>query len=158
MNTGTVSTRYAKALFRYVEETGGGERVAAQAYRIVYSPDIASIKLEPELERFVSLVIENGRLEEVKMMLRGFVTMYYKSRGYEIAHLTTVEASPELEARLKALLEKQFDCKVLLDTKVDPALIGGFVVEIADQMLDASVRGQIETLRRKFVISNNRIV
>lgn len=158
MNTAAVSTRYAKALLRYVEETGGGERVAAQAYRIITDTDITSIKLEPELERFVLMVLEKGRIEEVKMMLRCFVTMYYKSRGYEIAHLTTVVAAPELESRLKSMLEDKFGCKVLLDTRIDPSLVGGFVVEIGDYMLDASIRGQIETLRSQFVISNNRIV
>ena len=158
MNTGTVSTRYARALLRYVEETGGGERVAVQARLILTDPGITSIKLEPELERFISLVYENSRMGDVEMMLRTFVSMYYKSRGYELAHLTTASPSPGLEDRIRELLEKQFGCKVLLDTKVDPSLVGGFVVEIGNNMLDASVRNQIESLRRQFVISNNRIV
>ena len=37
-------------------------------------------------------------------------------------------------------------------------LIGGFTLEVGDYLLDASVRRQIETIRRQFVIQNNRIV
>ena len=42
--------------------------------------------------------------------------------------------------------------------EVDPSLIGGFVVQVGDYLLDASVRNQIETIRRQFVVQNNRIV
>ena len=55
-------------------------------------------------------------------------------------------------------LEKQLGCEVLLETSVDPDLVGGFTLEVGDYLLDASVRRQIETIRRQFVISNNRIV
>lgn len=158
MATGTVSTRYAKALFRYTEETGNGERVASQAWALLKDVPEHDVKLEPELERFTALVAQNGRIEDIKMMLRSFVTMYYRSRGWHLARLTVTVPSPDLEAKLKLLLERQFNCKVQLETTVDPTLLGGFVVEIADQMLDASVRNQIETLRRQFIIQNNRIV
>ena len=47
---------------------------------------------------------------------------------------------------------------MLLETSVDPDLLGGFTLEIGDYLLDGSVRRQIETIRRQFVISNNRIV
>ena len=84
--------------------------------------------------------------------------MYYRSRGIRVARLTTVAASKELERKLHAMLEKQLGCEVLIETRVDPALIGGFTLEVGDYLLDASVRRQIETIRRQFVIQNNRIV
>lgn len=158
MNTGIISSRYAKALLRYAQETGGGERVARQARELLANPTMDSIKLEPELERFVALLVRNGRIEDVRLMLRTYVALYYRSKGIELAHLTSTIPSPELETRIRTLLEKQFGCEVLLESSVDPALLGGFVVEIGDYLLDASVRNQIEAIRRQFVIQNNRIV
>jgi len=158
MNTGLISTRYARALIRYTEETGGAERVAEQAYDLLLNPDMESVKLEPELERFVQLLLKNGRIEDVRLMLRTYVAMYYESKGYRLATLITAVPCPDLESKISAMLEEKFQCTVVLDTKVDPTLIGGFIVEIDNHLIDASVRNQIETIRRQFVIQNNRIV
>ena len=158
MNTGIISSRYATALLRYTEETGGGERVCAQARRLLDHPDQNPGPLEPELERFVRLLVKNGRLEDVRFMLRSFIAMYYRSQGVQVARLTTVVPSGELERKLHAMLEKQLGCEVLIESRVDPSIVGGFVLEVGDYLLDASVRRQIETIRRQFVIQNNRIV
>ena len=158
MNTGIIASRYATALLRYTEETGGGERVCAQVRRLLDHPEQDPGPLEPELERLIRLVVENGRLEDVKFIFRSFIAMYYRSRGIQVAQLTTVVPSEGLERKLRAMLEKQFGTQVLIETKVDPELIGGFTLEVGDYLLDASVRRQIETIRRQFVISNNRIV
>ena len=158
MNTGIISSRYATALLRYTEETGGGERVCAQVRRLLERPQQDPGPLEPELERLIRLVVKNGRLEDVKFILRSFVAMYYRSRGVQVARLTTVVPAGELERKIHAMLEKQLGCEVLLETSVDPDLVGGFTLEVGDYLLDASVRRQIETIRRQFVISNNRIV
>ena len=158
MNTGIISSRYATALLRYTQETGGGERVCAQVRRLLEHPEQDPGPLEPELGRFIQLLVKNGRMEDVRFMFRSFLTMYYRSRGILVARLTTVAASEGLERKLHAMLVKQFGGEVLIETAVDPALIGGFTLEVGDYLLDASVRRQIETIRRQFVIQNNRIV
>jgi F-type H+-transporting ATPase subunit delta len=43
-------------------------------------------------------------------------------------------------------LEKHFKCKLILSVKVDEALIGGIVVTVGDQTLDASVRGKLAAM------------
>lgn len=158
MNAGIIASRYAAALLRYTQETGGGERVCAQVRRLLDHPDQDPGPLEPELERFIQLLVRNGRLEDVRFILHDFIEMYYRSLGVRVARLTTVVASRELEQKLHAMLEKQLGCEVVIETRVDPALIGGFTLEVGDYLLDASVRHQIETIRRQFVIQNNRIV
>lgn len=158
MNTGILATRYATALLRYTEETGGGERVCAQVRRLLERPQEDPGPLEPELERLVRLLVRNGRLEDVRFVFRSFIGMYYRSRGIEVARLTTVVPAEGLECKLRSVLEKQLGCEVLLETRIDPDLLGGFTLEIGDYLLDGSVRSQIEAIRRQFVISNNRIV
>ena len=158
MNTGIIASRYATALLRYTEETGGGERVCAQVRQLLRQPGERPGKLEPELERLTRLLVKNGRLEDVRFIFRSFIAMYYRSRGIRVAHLTTAVPSPELEQKLRTVLEKQFGGDVLIESDVNPDLLGGFTLEVDDYLLDASVRRQIETIRRQFVISNNRIV
>ena len=158
MNTGIIASRYAAALLRYTQETGGGERVCAQVRRLLDHPEQRPGPLEPELDRFVRLLVKNGRLEDVRLVFRSFLTQYYRSRGIRVARLTTVVPSAELEDRIRAMLERQLGGEILIESSVDPALIGGFTLEVGDYLLDASVRRQIETIRRQFVISNNRIV
>ena len=158
MNTGIISSRYASALLRYTQETGGGERVCAQVRRLLEHPEEQPGPLEPELERLVSLLVKNGRLEDVRFVFRSFIAMYYRSRGIEVARLTAVVPAKELERKLQNILEKQLGTEVLLEASVDPDLLGGFTLEIGDYLLDGSVRRQIEAIRRQFVISNNRIV
>ena len=148
MNTGILATRYANALLRYTEETGGGERVCAQVRRLLEHPQEDPGPLEPELERLVRLLVRNGRLEDVRFVFRSFIGMYYRSRGIEVARLTTVVPAEGLERKLRSVLEKQLGCEVLLETHIDPDLLGGFTLEIGDYLLDGSVRRQIEAIRR----------
>ncbi len=68
-----------------------------------------------------------------------------------------VEA-PTLESRLRDLIEKKTGCKLILKTEVNPSLIGGFVFEVEDTVLDASVTRQLDIIRRQFIEKNRRIV
>lgn len=159
MNTGIISTRYASALLKYVEETGGGERVAAQVWALLHDKDTKPEVLEPELERLVRILVANGRMSEIRFILRSFITLYYRSKGMKLVRLISTAPVPEeIQQRLCGLLEKQFECKVSFDVEVDPAIIGGFILIIDDYMLDASVRNQIEKIRREFIVQNNRLV
>lgn len=159
MNTGIISTRYATALLKFVEETGGGERVSAQVWELLHNKDARPEVLEPELERLVRLLLKNGRMGDIRFILRTFISMYYRSKGMRLVRLISTDpVSEDIQDRLCKLLEKQFACKVSFDMEVDSSLIGGFVLIIDDYMLDASVKHQIELIRREFIVQNNRLV
>jgi len=159
MNTGIMATRYAKALLLYCEESGNGEKVCSQVRELLRNPDVSSLKLEPELERFVALVSKRGRMQYIRFMLSSFVAMYLRSKGIKLARLVTSSPVPGLEERVKAMLHSQFNCEIRLESEVDPGLLGGFLIIVDDEyMLDASIKNQIDTIRRQFIIQNNRIV
>lgn len=158
MNTGVVSSRYAKALLKYTQETGRSEQVCAQVQAILRNPEAAEGALEPELQKFIALLRDNDRLDLVRLVFRDYVKMYYEAKDIILAHLTTVIPAPETEKTLVSMIEEYTGCKVLLDTSIDAGLIGGFVLEVDDILLDASVKCRLETVRRQFIISNNRIV
>ena len=154
MNTGVISSRYARALLLLTQEDGSGAEVFAQARALLKGPSTVPQPLSADLAKLVMLLRRNGRGEYLRFVLADFVRLYCSSTGARIAHLTTAAPSPGLSERIKALLGGT----VYLDTEVDPAIEGGFVLTVDDLMLDASVKGQIERIRREFISRNQRIV
>lgn len=158
MNTGIISSRYATALLRLVDETGNGEAVYAQVTQILKDHDSVPKVLEPELSRLVQLLVENNRLEYVRFILHRFTELYNASRGRRLATLKTAVPAPEMQRRIKELLEQRMDGEIVLEAEVDPSLIGGFTLTVDDKLLDASVSHQLDEIRRQLMEKNKRIV
>ena len=186
MNRAIVITRYARALVKYVRETGQGEIVCSEAETlmralhdvpdlqrmIVAASDVVSAfdkkkllqgvlgnRMSPDMSRFLSLLNRNGRMDLVADILRDFVDLYRKSIGIRKAHLTTVsEPSERLLQRLRDLVRQKTGDDVIIEVDVDPGLIGGFVFDIDDYLLDASVKRQLDLIREQFIERNRRII
>ena len=186
MDDGIIASRYAKALLKYVLETGNGERVCAQVQRLeralsevpqlrmildnpedvtaaqkiaLFRAALGEEEMAPELDRFLALVLEKGRIPLLRLMFRDFVSMYNRSRNILHAALTTAAPAPEafLE-RLRGLLREKTGCEVTLETRTDPGLVGGFVLDLGDRRMDASLARALRDIRRKFEDYNRRIV
>ena len=84
----------------------------------------------------------------------------WQKRGWIKADKTPAK-NPELFERLRALraeLARKTGCRILMETELDPELIGGFVFEISGRRLDASVRHRLDSIGRQFTETNRRIV
>jgi len=66
---------------------------------------------------------------------------------------TAVPLTDGEQEALAARISQQTGRRVILETSVDPALLGGVVVQIGDRLVDASVRGRLEGLRDRMVNS-----
>ena len=133
-------------------------------------------KMAPDLRKFVELLIRNGRVGYARRVFTVFINEYYRSRHIKRATLVVADPAllatdpassdpeavglqrPNLESRLRALIEKETGDGLILRTKVDPSLIGGFVFEVEDTVLDASVVRQIDVIRHQLKEMNRRIV
>ena len=184
MNTGPIAHRYAKALLKLVQETGAGEKVYSQACVLVLRmqeigqltdviqkhPEVEiGRKLEiietalgeplaKELVRFVRLVGENGRIELFQRMLSSFLDQYRAINGIKVGRLVTACPAAQLKATLEQLMHEKTGAKVLLEESVDESLIGGFVLQVEDMKMDASVQTQLRRLHNELVDKANRIV
>ena len=158
MNSGAITKRYATALLRLTKDNGSGERVCRQVVAMLRRPFRMPAALESDLQNFISLLAKNGRIDYLRRILRTYVDLYCRDAGLAHVRLTTTVPSAELSERVSRELEARSGRKVLLETEVDPSLIGGYRVEYEGLMLDASVRRQLEILQRQFVEKNNRIV
>lgn len=104
-------------------------------------------QLTAEGVNFLRLVVENKRLAALPEIARLFEEMKAAEEGVLEARITT--AYPLSDAQLAALvarLEGRFGHKVTATQEVDPELIGGVVIHVGDEVLDASVRGKLAEL------------
>ncbi len=157
MNTGVICNRYARALILLTDESGRAEQVYAQASAML-SGQIPQ-KMEPDLEKFISLVIRNGRADYLKQMLWNFCQQYRTRHRICKVSLTTATESPALKEQLLAMASRRENVNdVNIVTKVNPDLIGGFVLEMDGYILDASVKRQLDLIRHDLDEMNKRLV
>jgi len=97
---------------------------------------------------FLKLIAKNGRLPALTDMIRAFAALSANARGEVSADAVT--AAPMNDEQIKALrleIERMVGKAVNLETRVDPELLGGLVVKIGSQMVDASLRTKLNRLK-----------
>jgi F-type H+-transporting ATPase subunit delta len=169
-----VAGRYASALFSLAQEkTQTGDVAAALGVvqaMITESPDLARMVRSPVfsaaehtraigalLDRagvsgiaanFVRLVAAKRRLFALSDMIRDYNTLYDAARGVTRAEVTSAAPlSDEQVAALKDQLRGTAGKDVDLSLKVDPAIIGGHIVQLGSRMVDGSLRTKLNAIR-----------
>lgn len=106
----------------------------------------------PYVRNFLHLLVERGRLGEVRGIADAFRERLYNERGVLTADVTTaVPLDPDLErtvAQRIGQFARHDPGKVQIRTRVDPTIIGGVVARVGDTLIDDSVRGRLERLGR----------
>ncbi|MCB9263584.1 MAG: ATP synthase F1 subunit delta [Lewinellaceae bacterium] len=110
-------------------------------------------KLDELFMAFLNILVSKGREAYLPEIADEYVLQYKQVKHISTVKLTT--ASPLTKELQKAIHEKleaskATDEHVELVSAVDPALIGGFVVEFEDKIYDASVKHKLDRLRKEF--------
>jgi F-type H+-transporting ATPase subunit delta len=104
------------------------------------------------LRNFLRLVAEKGRIGSIEEIAREFDRLMAREERRLNVELTTARELADDEAReLLGQIEQASGRKVEATRRVDPELIGGFVLQAGSMRVDASVRGRIEGLRQELV-------
>jgi F-type H+-transporting ATPase subunit delta len=107
---------------------------------------------EQLLRNFVRLVAEKGRIGAIEEIAREFDRLLAREERRLNVELTTARELSDDEAReLLQQIEQSSGRKIEATRKVDPNLIGGFVLQAGSMRVDASVRGRLEGLRHELV-------
>jgi F-type H+-transporting ATPase subunit delta len=98
---------------------------------------------------FLKVLVDNGREEILEDVLGRYEQLVKEHLGrIEVGVTTAVELSPDQLDRLKARLGTVLEGKeIVLETDVDPELVGGAVFRFGGRMMDGSIRGRLESLR-----------
>jgi F-type H+-transporting ATPase subunit delta len=164
---------YANALFEAAKEKGRLEPVREELNDFVRAlddvPELRLLLVNPQLDtrareealaavladadelvrNFLLLVTEKGRADELDEMVREFEALVAAEEGILDVELTTaLELSDAEREKILGQIEQASGRKLRATRRVDPSLIGGFVLRAGSHRVDASVRGRLERLRR----------
>jgi F-type H+-transporting ATPase subunit delta len=108
-------------------------------------PDMRQLALN-----FTYLLVAKERLGILEQIAAEYEQMADSYEGLEHAKVITAlpldeKDQEKMSERLKTLTGK----KIVLETDVDPNIIGGFVARIGDKLIDGSTRSKLEVLKRK---------
>jgi len=110
-------------------------------------------KVDPLTTSFLHIIIRKGRESQLAEISQEFINQYRELKGISIVNIISTE--PLSEATLSAIKQKLISSKmtrgnIQFNTSIDKSLIGGFVISFEDKLYDASIRHQLEELRKKF--------
>ncbi|KAJ8516043.1 hypothetical protein ONZ45_g6591 [Pleurotus djamor] len=116
--------------------------------------DSATGKKEPLSDitkNLLTLLSENGRLTETEGVIEGFNERVAQYKGELTVIVTSAAPLPKdiltrLETSLKGSQAGQQAKTLKLQNKVNPSLLGGFVVDFGDKSIDLSVQSRVTKL------------
>jgi F-type H+-transporting ATPase subunit delta len=107
----------------------------------------SSIGIDPLTTKFLGVLSQNRRLSQLPAVIRAYETLLSNHKGEARAEVTSAHPLDNDQiAALQKSLRARVGREVSLDTKVDPAILGGLVVKIGSQMIDSSIRTRLNTL------------
>lgn len=169
------ANRYAEAAFEIAEEQGTllkwqddlpalGEIVSDEQVRRFLATSKAPLKtridtvqnLLPELDPLVgnllAILITRGMAGLLPGITQEYQRLLDEHRGVRRAYVSTaVAVDQDVLERISQRLVRTIGFDVVIESKVDPSIIGGFVARVGDLLVDGSTRTRLNQLRRKLM-------
>ena len=96
---------------------------------------------------FLGVLARNGRKNELRGVIRAFRRLAAEHRGEVTADVTTARPLNDGQiAALKQQLRARAGREVTIDATVDPNILGGIVIKLGSQQIDASIRTKLNRL------------
>jgi F-type H+-transporting ATPase subunit delta len=165
---------YARSLFEVAKEQGKIDEIREQLGAFAdalaedhnlqvffFSPYFSTIEkqegldkaldgADPVLVNFLKLLIENHRMPVLFRVRRGYDALWEEeNKMLPVSVTSAVELDKETVDQIGKRIAEQTGRKVELSATVDPDVLGGMVVRVGNQVLDASVRNRLEQLRKQ---------
>jgi F-type H+-transporting ATPase subunit delta len=116
---------------------------------------VFSKHIQPLTNSFFKLIFSKGRSVAINEIILAFIEKYRDQKGIKLVELTTaVEVSKEIQDNISSLLKENQLLKgksIELKTNVDASIIGGLVVQVDDQLFDASIRHDLQVIKKQFI-------
>jgi F-type H+-transporting ATPase subunit delta len=131
--------------------------VSAQAKRRVLErlfgpPRPGGEAFTPELGAFLETLFDNGRGHELAAASQALADILDREAGRLRGEVVSaVPLADDAFARLTTLLGRRLGGTVVLDRRVDPAVIGGLEVRVGGRLLDLTVRRRLQGMRRALI-------
>jgi F-type H+-transporting ATPase subunit delta len=172
-----IARRYAVALFGAARHAGAAEEILADLGAVkeleklnpslrqfLEAPDVLTEHKVAVLSavfkgcvhelvgRLLDLMLRKKRMQHFPFVHEEYRGLVEEALGIARARVTTaVPLDPALAGELVKRLEKLTHKQVRLDTRVDPAIIGGVVTVVGGKILDGSLRHWLADLRERLL-------
>lgn len=173
-----VASRYAKALFQLALESSKVEEVRndlvlvrdikhKELSNLLVSPVVAGEKkvsifdaifskhIQPLTASFFKLIFSKGRSIAIYSIIDAFEEMYREHKGIKLVELTTaIPASDAVKDNVRKILSqnKMLQGKTIeFKENTDESIIGGLVVQVDDKLFDASIKHDLQYIKRQFI-------
>ncbi len=173
MKDTSVAKRYAHALFNVSVSRGTLDITASELFQLksfsdkdrtfigfLVAPQVLAehkqaiirtlftTRLSPQLLSFLYLLIEKGRIDMLGEIAREFETYLEHHKGIIKAKvITAIQIDEDYKNRLREKLEKLSGKKIEIIHKIDRSILGGIVIHLNYQVMDASVKYQLNQLK-----------
>jgi len=169
-----VGARYAQALFDLAVETNALDPIEADLKSLkamrAESKDLRDVLVSPRFSaedktkalkaigeragfnattgKFLGLLAHNGRTGALADIIAAFERLSAKRRGAVSARVTTAVALTDAQTdSLKSALRQALGKDPQIETKVDPAILGGLKVRVGSRLYDASLKSKLDSLK-----------
>lgn len=172
MDLGVISVRYARALLKSATRLKLEDQVYKEMQTLsksflevpelrftIDNPMLSKAKKQKLIEvacggdvseltsKFVSLVLSEDREKTLQFMAASYITLYRKQKNIVRGSLiTAAPVSDDTEKRMRQMVESKTHGTVEFNTKVDPNIIGGFILEYDTYRMDASVKTKLNNI------------
>jgi F-type H+-transporting ATPase subunit delta len=165
---------YARSLFEVAKESGTLDTIREQLGQFAdaleddrelavffFSPYFSTEEKKDGLHRavdgaddttrnFLELLVEKHRMPAIFRVRRELDALWEEENKLLPVQITSaVELDPATVERIGREIGEQTGRKVQLDSTVDPDVLGGIVLRVGNQILDASIRTRLEGLRKQ---------
>ena len=171
-----VTSRYGEALFRLARAKGAlddvrndlerlARELATAANRSVFDARIPretrrervrglARSMHPLTQNLIELLFDKRREEVLRELARAFHRRLLEERGAAEGIVESARALGRAEVeRLESSLGPRLKKKLTLENKIVPELVGGVRVVVESRMLDFSLAGRLEDLRKRLLVA-----
>jgi F-type H+-transporting ATPase subunit delta len=114
--------------------------------------EIFSQKIDKETINFIRFIIKKRREKILYSVAKRFIELRNEHLGIvELFVLTAFEINDDQKDLLKEKFEKILNKRTIMNYKINSNLIGGFVAQVGDTVYDASMKHQLELLKKEFI-------
>lgn len=181
MSRSPVSRRYAQAMLELADAEGshvalrndfstlaGTLNAVPEAVALLSNPTVpkarrkallseilTSLKITGTIASLANLMLDKGRFGIIGEVHDSFEEMLDARSGRVTAEVTSAVAlDATAQARIQTALAARLGKDVVIETREDPALLGGLVIKVGNTIYDASVSNQLDRLRERLTSSH----
>lgn len=115
----------------------------------VFGKDVSKLTIS-----FLKLIVKNKREKLLLDIAQSYIYLYKKHKNILVAELTSAtKLDQSVKSTLLEKIKSIHSGTVELIEKVDPTVLGGFVLKMDDRQLDASVASKLRNLRKELVLN-----